>query len=239
MLGCELGQGRVPGQVASRMVPRGRGGARPKASKILLDGCLIRPSLKNFWCGMICPFTHFYSDPHFGHENIIRYCNRPFTNVQHMTSEFISRYNSVVRTQDHVLWLGDCFWAAHLGKTILSLLNGRKSLVRGNHDQQVAKMLAMGFEQVTSRLEFDLAGQHVIASHYPPKLYRPGQVYIDSYWDRRPDPAPDTYYLHGHTHEQGTGEGNRIHVGVDAWDYTPASALAIAAIILCCKTSQI
>lgn len=28
--------------------------------------------------------THFYSDPHFGHHNIIEFCKRPFTSTAEM-----------------------------------------------------------------------------------------------------------------------------------------------------------
>jgi calcineurin-like phosphoesterase family protein len=49
----------------------------------------------------------FTSDHHFGHENIIRYCNRPFTSVQQMNEIMILRWNGAVLPEDEVYYLGD------------------------------------------------------------------------------------------------------------------------------------
>jgi calcineurin-like phosphoesterase family protein len=46
--------------------------------------------------------THFYSDPHFGHTNIIKYCDRPFASVDEMNEELVARYNASVGPDDFV-----------------------------------------------------------------------------------------------------------------------------------------
>jgi calcineurin-like phosphoesterase family protein len=46
----------------------------------------------------------FYSDPHYGHFNILKYCGRPFSSIQEMNREFIARYNSKIGPSDTVLW---------------------------------------------------------------------------------------------------------------------------------------
>ena len=51
--------------------------------------------------------TFFISDLHFNHENIIKYCNRPFPNVDKMNSSIINNWNSVVSKDDVVYFLGD------------------------------------------------------------------------------------------------------------------------------------
>ena len=38
----------------------------------------------------------FTSDLHIGHANIIRFCNRPYADVNEMNADLIRRYNEVV-----------------------------------------------------------------------------------------------------------------------------------------------
>ena len=47
------------------------------------------------------------SDLHFGHENIIRYCDRPFADVDAMNRALVDRWNEVVGDDDVVWVLGD------------------------------------------------------------------------------------------------------------------------------------
>ncbi len=92
------------------------------------------------------------ADTHFGHANIIKYCNRPFANVDEMNEELIRRWNAVVNPQDTVLHLGDVgFHYSSLFKIIPRLNGGLKRLVRGNHDWSTERMEALGFQCVTNR----------------------------------------------------------------------------------------
>lgn len=87
----------------------------------------------------------FTSDYHLGHANIIKYCNRPFRDLDHMNKTIIRNHNARVKEGDIVIHIGDfCFrntsdirgegiripaseWEAQL--------NGKIIHVRGNHDK--------------------------------------------------------------------------------------------------------
>lgn len=78
----------------------------------------------------------FISDTHFHHDNIIRYCDRPFENVGHMDKTMIENWCSLVQPDDFVIHAGDFCW----GNTeswihFLAQLPGNIILVRGNHDK--------------------------------------------------------------------------------------------------------
>ena len=75
----------------------------------------------------------FIADTHFGEKDIIKYTNRRFDNADDMDKEIIFRWNSVVKEDDIVYHLGD-FGGDGKEKQILSKLNGKKYLVKGNHD---------------------------------------------------------------------------------------------------------
>ncbi len=60
----------------------------------------------------------FTSDTHFNHTNIIRFCSRPFKDVEHMNETLIANWNRVVGPDNIVF---------HLGTSVLvALLNGQR-----------------------------------------------------------------------------------------------------------------
>ena len=75
------------------------------------------------------------SDTHFGHESVIKYCNRPFSSVEEMDATLIKNWNETVSNRDTVLHLGDFgFGKKEYIREIIGKLNGKKILIKGNHD---------------------------------------------------------------------------------------------------------
>ena len=80
------------------------------------------------------------SDHHFGHQNSWEKFKledgsplRPFTSNEEMNETMIERHNAKVKEHDTVYFLGDVVInRKHLH--LVSRLNGRKILIRGNHD---------------------------------------------------------------------------------------------------------
>ena len=112
----------------------------------------------------------FTSDTHFNHANVIKYCGRPFGSAEEMNREMIERWNAVVGPEDTVYHLGDFV----LGKFVeapmfLRQLNGaRKILIRGNHDRGIKQMLAVGFDEVHEKVEWN----GWMLQHHPIKTSR-------------------------------------------------------------------
>ena len=54
---------------------------------------------------------YFIADLHFGHNNIIKLCNRPFSSVDEMDEAFISAWNAKVKKKaDTIYIVGDLVW---------------------------------------------------------------------------------------------------------------------------------
>ena len=91
---------------------------------------------------------YFIADTHFGEERIRKYENRPFKNAAQMDSELIRRWNDKVRPEDTVYILGD-FGADGYEAEMLRKLNGKKILVKGNHDiKSNEEYRSFGFSEV-------------------------------------------------------------------------------------------
>lgn len=108
------------------------------------------------------------SDQHFFHNNIIKYHNRPFDTTSEMNKHIINCYNERVTNNDLCIHLGDLMYCYGSNfedlKIIFKELNGRKVLVRGNHDTlPIEKYYELGFELVSDILFFE----DKLFCHYP------------------------------------------------------------------------
>lgn len=112
---------------------------------------------------------YFIADTHFGHENVIRFCDRPFSSADDMDEAMIANWNARVRGNDTVYILGDMFFRSTNAEAILQRLRGKKRLIVGNHDGSwMAKFdYARYFVSVDNFLETS-DGQHSLTlCHYP------------------------------------------------------------------------
>lgn len=182
----------------------------------------------------------FTSDTHFGHANIIKYCDRPFRDTDHMDEVIIQRWNEVVSPNDVVYHLGDIA----LGQIATSLpkvarLNGYKIAVLGNHDRPFMRRdkddrndwwdrYEQVFQQVIhwegTLVQVGPLLDTVKVSHFP---YTGDHTPEDRHVEDRPFDM-GIPLVHGHTHTTDrltfSSEGTpQVHVGQDAWSFTPVS----------------
>ncbi len=175
---------------------------------------------------------YFTADQHFGHANIIKYCDRPFADVAEMNRVMVELWNDIVRPTDEVWVLGDVAMG-NRSETLRCVggLHGRKILLPGNHDTcwrghrkgagKRSLYLESGFERIVDEeVTLELAGLPVLLSHFP---YRNDGPSDESYARFRPADEGG-WLLHGHVHETWLKCERMINVGVDVWDFRPASA---------------
>ena len=167
--------------------------------------------------------ANFYiSDLYIGHENILRFDNRPFADVNKMNNKLIENWNARVCSNDTVYILGNFIWAKESEwPSIVGSLAGNKVLIRGNHDpKQFSAATKRMFQEITDLKEIKDSGKHVVMCHYPIPFFRAGF-------------APTAFMLYGHVHQTieyeyiaklrrevkanatgyGTPNGNFINVG--------------------------
>ena len=129
---------------------------------------------------------YFIADTHFNHENIIKYCNRPFKNTEEMNDYIIKKWNSVVKSQDVVYHLGDVgFGTIDELKKLLTKLNGTKILVMGNHDVRRSPKAwkEIGFSEVYKK---KLIINNFVLTHEPIQELEENQINIFGHIHNKP-----------------------------------------------------
>ena len=154
--------------------------------------------------------VYFTSDTHFGHANIIRYCDRPFATVEEMDEAMIANWNAVVGRGDEVWHLGDFGWwrDAKRIRSIFSRLNGKKRLIIGNHDGKETLELPWSAPP-SPYAETSVDRQRLVLFHYGLRVWngmRRGAV-----------------QLYGHSHGRLPGSDLSLDVGTDCWAFTPVT----------------
>ena len=155
---------------------------------------------------------YFSADHHFGHVNkfggIIKFCNRPFRDVDHMEEELVTRWNSRVRSsEDIIYYLGDFKWKTSQFNThyYREMLNGQIVFIKGNHDKQNGTNTVLDYAVIT------MMGRKILLIHNSDYAIA-SNIYYDM-------------VLCGHSHnkwkiKQVNGK-YFINIGVDVWDYEP------------------
>lgn len=156
------------------------------------------------------------SDTHFGHENIIKYCSRPFKNAAEMDEVMIERWNAVVKPDDSVYHLGDVFMST--GWKHLPRLMGRKRLILGNHDDAKHPSLHKHFQKILMWRDFRDFG--LLLTHVP---VHPSHIIHDR------ETAKRRVNVHGHLHNRLVGvskpgdlpDERYVNVSVEHTNYGP------------------
>ena len=166
--------------------------------------------------------TYFTSDSHFGHMNILRYCNRPFKSAEAMDAVLIQKWNQRVQPDDVVWHLGDFTLNGGVEQIsrYRSRLNGHIHLIWGNHDKRTPEMAAL-FESAQDLADISVTehGQNykLVLCHYAMRVW--------------PASHRGSWHLYGHSHGSlpDDPQARSLDIGVDCWEYAPVSIQQIAA----------
>lgn len=160
---------------------------------------------------------YFTADTHFDHDNIRKYCNRPFSTVAEMNETIIKNWNAVVKPKDIVYHLGDFAFIKTEARflELFMSLRGTIRFVKGNHDKTTAKYSHYFDEWHEGLVDLTIDKQPVTLCHYAMRV-----------WNKK---HYDAWHLYGHSHgELDEGYDLSFDVGVDAQQFTPVSLEQVA-----------
>ena len=171
----------------------------------------------------------FTSDLHFHHANILKFCSRPYENVDEMNQAIIDNWNDIVPKNGKVMLLGDVSWKGkYWTEHLLDQLNGYIYFIKGNHDKDwvdeyFEKRSGKIYDQLILKMtDVDDGGIKILhLTHYP---------LLEWYQSQR-----GGINIHGHCHgnndEFDKYNTRRIDVGLDSHYMYPISWITIKEIL--------
>lgn len=162
---------------------------------------------------------------HFGHTKMCEFVRfngekvRPFTNSQEMDETLVSNWNGVVTTTDKVYVLGDVAFSRSNLAT-MERLNGKKILIKGNHDNLDLKDYVKYFYDIRASHKLD----NSVLTHIPIHPDSLGCQFEEEsgLWKSR------WSNIHAHLHAEavmknGVEDNRYFSVCVERINYTPIS----------------
>ena len=173
---------------------------------------------------------YWTADWHLGHPNILKYCKRPFHDVEHMNERLIAEANMRCGDDDNLIHVGD-FVTRGGAKGVMGLklkwndyakkINSNLVLLEGNHDHQ-NKTKTIGRHLICTISNF-----RVFVTHYPTDSDTHDPALIEWVYGNC------HFAIVGHVHDHWdhkwthTSHGKptflNINVGVDVRNYRPIS----------------
>lgn len=160
--------------------------------------------------------TFFTADTHWMHSNILKFCNRPYKDVEEMNVALIANWNKVVPVDAEVYHVGDFVFKGTWEdvRDIRKQLNGDITLILGNHDEaalECEKRIPGTFKEVTYCKDLKFGKQNIVLFHYGLRTW---------HHDLR-----GSWHLYGHSHGGLEPYGKSFDVGVDCvgTNYAPLS----------------
>ena len=153
------------------------------------------------------------ADWHLG-EDRFELMGRPFAMVDQMINTLAANHNALVSKQDLVYVVGDaCYQKKPEFLDRVNLFNGRKILIRGNHDRGITDTeFKKYFDRVIPEgmgIDLEVDGIKCYVTHYPTR----GKA--------------DSFNLVGHIHAAWKYQLNMLNIGVDVHHFKPVNLTSI------------
>ena len=156
---------------------------------------------------------YFTADEHFYHSKIIKYCKRPFRNIEHMHEILIDNFNRLVSKNDTTVHAGDfSYGTIEQTKNIIRQLNGSHIFLKGCHDRWLPKSAKYIYQKTFKEL-----GKLIVISHYCMRTWKASHY--------------NSYHLFAHSHGRLEAVGKSHDIGVDNNSFFPVNIWIIGGIM--------
>ena len=141
-----------------------------------------------------------FSDPHFGHNKIIKFERTEFATVKEHDQFILKSINANLHPGDTLICLGDLgyrdIWKENISKIKAGV---RKILIKGNHDKESESIYKKYFDEVYSGPLF--VNKFVVLSH-------------------EPIPVSDHFLnVHGHLHNSFIDDDHHVNISMKLANY--------------------
>jgi calcineurin-like phosphoesterase family protein len=168
----------------------------------------------------------FSSDWHLGHDNVMKFSERPFENIDDMNEKIISNMLSVVNQGDELYFLGDLAWRVYALNKFFDRWPKRVNFhwILGNHDKSW-QSFKNRCTSVSEMKKTHIGNNTVILCHYPMLT-----------WDKS---HYNSWMLFGHHHRNSHGTieveklttGKMLNINLEFNNFMPYSEDQIATIM--------
>lgn len=194
-----------------------------------------------------------FSDPHYGHKNIVRGVSewkdkdgnvdvkrtRDFQTIEQMNDTIVNNINEVVGQDDILICLGDWAFGGHQNIELFRnrIICKRIIHIVGNHDDHLIKdkynysrLFSKIYSELFLDVHFEFHPHTTIYQSFKKRFYL--HHYPSASWR---DMKDGVIHLHGHNHLPKSlklGEkGKYIDVGIDGNDFKPYDLIEIVKIM--------
>ena len=183
---------------------------------------------------------YFTADTHFGHHNVIGYCNRPFANSVEMNQVMLANLQRGLTEADDLYFLGD--WSMdHKYYTLIKSVPFRHLyFILGNHDKagKLTKQLEaddlVKRATVTKSLKIEIESRELFLVHRPMEASDEMPTlcgHVHEKWLRQEPGAVLQEYRNHRESDPRTIIQPILNVGVDQHQFHPISEQRVMALL--------
>lgn len=163
---------------------------------------------------------YFTADWHLSHNNILKYCNRPFSNVRDMDTTIFENAFSRLKSGDLLYYLGDLSFDKAVSYEFFNRMSSRNVQVHfiyGNHDYKVKKIIDEKSVWTGDFKSIKVKNRNISLMHYQMRVW--------------PKSHFNSWHLYGHSHGGLDNVGKMWDVGVDCNNFEILSFDEVEAIM--------